>query len=152
RHCCPVTTRISTCPHRWPTRPAPVLYSLSLHDALPIYAQLQAEGYIESQPRARFKVCFDHQQLFHNDLPLKTDQASKTDKIYRFDFNPNAIDTQTFPLNLWKKQLRRLSNHQLQQLLCLGEKQGDRYLREQLKHYLYAARGVRCQIEQIIII
>ena len=127
-----------------------LLVSLSTIEAA--YAQLQAEGYIESQPRARFKVCFDHQQLFHNDLPLKTDQASKTDKIYRFDFNPNAIDTQTFPLNLWKKQLRRLSNHQLQQLLCLGEKQGDSYLREQLKHYLYSARGVRCQIEQIIII
>ncbi len=77
-----------------------LLVSLSTIEAA--YAQLQAEGYIEAQPRARFKVCFDHQQLFHNDLPLKTDQASKTDKMYRFDFNPNAIDTQTFPLNLWK--------------------------------------------------
>ncbi|MFC0323817.1 PLP-dependent aminotransferase family protein [Gallibacterium melopsittaci] len=126
--------------------------AISLNTVESAYAQLQAEGYIQSNPRTRSQVSFDIQQTIQNIPILTPETESNATKHYQFDFNPNYIDTDFFPINLWKKQLRQLNNQQLQQLLCHGEKQGENILREQIRKYLYSARGVQCKTEQIIIV
>lgn len=115
------------------------------------YEQLQAEGYIESRPRQGFYVCFNADFYYRQkDYHSAATSAIKT-KCYTYDFNPNNIDTALFPFSLWKKYYRQLLSPIQSDLLLNGDKQGELLLREQIRDYLYASRGVRCQVEQIVI-
>ncbi|MBV7433926.1 PLP-dependent aminotransferase family protein [Cardiobacteriaceae bacterium TAE3-ERU3] len=116
------------------------------------YAQLLAEGYIEAKPRSGFFVCFDGEQVFAQSQPIPAPQpAANTKPAYRYDLNPNLIDTSLFPFSAWKKGLKNLLNQRHRDLLCLGDKQGEAVLREQIRQYLHTSRGVHCSAEQIII-
>lgn len=116
------------------------------------YAQLIAEGYIESQARRGFYVCYQAELAFpqspipqqnrHQHLPLNNKQI---------DFNPNRIDTRHFPFQQWKKCGQILYQTSQQDLLNLNDPQGDLALRQQIVHYLSASRGINCQAEHIII-
>lgn len=122
------------------------------------YAQLQAEGYIESRPRSGFFVCFQLElalppAVSPNPPGISSPEASfpLEKKAWAFDLNPNYIDTQHFPFEAWKKSGRFLHNKAQQQLLTLGNNQGDWNLRQQIAHYLQASRGIYCDADQIII-
>ncbi|OBW91744.1 PLP-dependent aminotransferase family protein [Gallibacterium salpingitidis] len=116
------------------------------------YAQLLAEGYIESKPRIGY---FVSTELLPTMMPLVTsvNEISQTipEQKWQYDFNPNVIDGQHFPFELWKKLQKQFLNRQHTNLLALGDKQGEYELRRQIADYLYSARGVKCRPEQVVI-
>lgn len=115
------------------------------------YAQLLAEGYIEAKARQGFFVSFQVELGFNlSKLPQKAPHFSTKTSI-KYDLNPNKIDTQHFPLQIWRKCGRNCFGNQGKNLLNLGDKQGDMQLRLEIVEYLQASRGVQCQADQIII-
>ncbi|MFC0309973.1 PLP-dependent aminotransferase family protein [Gallibacterium trehalosifermentans] len=115
------------------------------------YAQLLAEGYIESKPRVGY---FVSTQLLPPELStngVRHSLIKSNTKIWRYDFNPNVIDTQHFPFERWKKIQKRLFSKKYAHLLALGDRQGEEDLRIQIAEYLRSARGVECLPEQIVI-
>lgn len=115
------------------------------------YAQLLAEGYIESKPRQGFFVCFQPAFFFSGQKAKKTRPLSPKTTPIHFDFNPHSIDTHNFPLSRWRKAGKTLFQHRQQTLLSLGENQGEHQLRHEICDYLFSSRGVKCEIEQIVI-
>lgn len=111
------------------------------------YAQLLAEGYIESKPRSGFFVCFQAELAYPSANIVKNFVNSTASTDYEIDFNPNKIDNQSFPFNRWKK----CANWTNKDFLNMGDKQGDLNLRQQISQYLLASRGVNCEPEQIVI-
>lgn len=111
------------------------------------YSQLLAEGYIESQPRRGFFVCFQAELEQPKKHPPKRPHFSASNEV-EIDFNPNRVDGRAFPFDRWKKAARGVL---LGERLNLGDKNGDYALRLQISEYLAASRGVLCDPEQIII-
>ncbi|MDP8163258.1 PLP-dependent aminotransferase family protein [Pasteurella skyensis] len=122
------------------------------------YSQLMAEGYIESVPKVGFFVNVQAGDTLLGKRSDPNKNLQKMDNIiplrgkkYRFDFNINRIDSRHFPFEKWKKLNKQILNKSHCDLLHLSDPQGDKILREQLASYLNAARGVRCDAEQIIV-
>ncbi|MFN3365854.1 MAG: PLP-dependent aminotransferase family protein [Exiguobacterium mexicanum] len=113
------------------------------------YAQLLAEGYIESLPRKGFYV-LPQEELYARrgssviePLPVK--------KTYEFDLYPSQIDTTAFPFERWRRHLKQVVSEEHHDLLSLGSVQGDFVLRQEIATYLYHSRGVHCSPEQIVV-
>lgn len=113
------------------------------------YAQLLAEGYIESLPRKGFYV-LPQEELYVRrgssviePLPVK--------KTYEFDLYPSQIDTTAFPFERWRRHLKQVVSEEHHDLLSLGSVQGDFVLRQEIATYLYHSRGVYCSPEQIVV-
>ncbi|ANF70467.1 GntR family transcriptional regulator [[Haemophilus] ducreyi] len=111
------------------------------------YAQLLAEGYIESKARSGFLVCFQSEHTYPTTCYSKKITKITASTNYLLDFNPNKIDIDHFPLKQWKK----CANLDHNTWLNSGDPQGDLNLRQQISQYLLASRGVHCEAEQIII-
>lgn len=114
------------------------------------YDQLVAEGYIEGIPRKGFFV------LAHEDLefvqPIRSEKASKQEEQQiKYNFHPNRIDTENFPFAKWRKYAKNIIDKENQSLLLMGDWRGERILREEIAHYIYQARGVRCSPDDIIL-
>lgn len=115
------------------------------------YEQLLSEGYIESEPCKGFFVA-QIEALYH----LRREQAPQEKpraegKQYRYDFTPNGIDLKIFPYNAWRKLSREILVDDRTELFRLGDSQGEYGFRQAICSYLYQARGVNCQPEQVII-
>ncbi|WP_058765167.1 PLP-dependent aminotransferase family protein [Exiguobacterium chiriqhucha] len=113
------------------------------------YAQLLAEGYIESLPRKGFYV-LPQEELYVRrgssviePLPVK--------KTYEFNLYPSQIDTTAFPFERWRRHLKQVVSEEHHDLLSLGSVQGDFVLRQEIATYLYHSRGVHCSPEQIVV-
>ncbi|WP_396128934.1 PLP-dependent aminotransferase family protein [Exiguobacterium mexicanum] len=113
------------------------------------YAQLLAEGYIESLPRKGFYV-LPQEELYVRrgssviePLPVK--------KTYDFDLYPSQIDTTAFPFERWRRHVKQVVSEEHHDLLSLGSVQGDFILRQEIATYLYHSRGVHCSPEQIVV-
>lgn len=113
------------------------------------YAQLLAEGYMESLPRKGFYV-LPQEELYVRrgssviePLPVK--------KTYEFDLYPSQIDTTAFPFERWRRHLKQVVSEEHHDLLSLGSVQGDFVLRQEIATYLYHSRGVHCSPEQIVV-
>lgn len=118
------------------------------------YEQLKAEGYIESINRKGYYVCYCDNNLkidIDKQKIINIKKTNKNNNNISFDFNPNVIDTSTFPFKLWRQKGKALFNENHQELLSLGDNQGESGLREELAKYLYASRGVNCNPNQIIV-
>lgn len=116
------------------------------------YEQLVAEGYVEARPKRGFFVnSITHLQQFTS-TNQKEEHPPETDSkkvSIRYDFNPDAIDTEHFPYSVWKS----LGKNQLDipDNFLSGDRRGDQPLRQAIANYLLGSRGVRCTPEQIII-
>lgn len=67
------------------------------------------------------------------------------------DFSPRRIDMSQFPYQTWKKISRETLVDANSEMFSLGEPNGDLSFREVIARYLYFARGVRCEPEQIVV-
>ncbi|MGM8366393.1 PLP-dependent aminotransferase family protein [Virgibacillus sp. W0181] len=115
------------------------------------YGQLIAEGYIEGLPRKGYFV-LAYEDLEYVQTETNTaNEKSNDKKEINYYFHPSRIDTEHFPFAQWRKYARDTIDPIHHSLLLLGDKQGEKQLREQIAHYLYHARGVKCTAEQIII-
>lgn len=70
---------------------------------------------------------------------------------FEVDFSPRGIDLEGFPYATWRKISRSVLKEEDRELFLKGEPQGDLILREAIREYLHAARGVNCDVSQIII-
>ncbi|MEN3335584.1 MAG: GntR family transcriptional regulator / MocR family aminotransferase [Blastocatellia bacterium] len=67
-------------------------------------------------------------------------------------FRPGTPALDAFPADLWSKLLARRWRNPPRELLGYGDAAGYRPLREAIAAYLGAARAVRCDAEQVIIV
>lgn len=70
---------------------------------------------------------------------------------YRIDFSPRGIDLEGFPFSTWRKISRAVLRDEENEIFLKGDPQGDLPLREAIRAYLHAARGVNCDASQILI-
>ena len=120
------------------------------------YGQLNAEGYIESRPKQGYYICdiTNHiPAIFPSDAPaVPPSPRPASPSSVCFDFNPNGIDLEYFPYNIWKKTMKDiLYNDSQDNLLLPGDPQGDPGLRQAIAGYLHQSRGVRCDASQVIV-
>lgn len=115
------------------------------------YEQLTAEGYVEVIPRKGYYV------MAFEDLEYVQPAESKESKFHenkekvKYHFHPGAIDTKKFPFAKWRKYAKNMIDEQHHTLLLLGDPQGEFELRQEIARYLYHARGVRCEPDEIIL-
>lgn len=126
------------------------------------YDQLLAEGYIRSEACRGFFVC-DVAELYQIRTSGKEtgiDKAEQPGQVVRersawnmpeIDFSPYAVDTSSFPFQVWRKLNRNVLLDDREDLLLSGDGQGDLGLRKAIAGYLHQARGVNCSAENIII-
>ncbi|MCO0600588.1 PLP-dependent aminotransferase family protein [Peribacillus butanolivorans] len=115
------------------------------------YEQLTAEGYVEVIPRKGYYIqTFEDLEYTQTDnVPLEQNDNKVRELLYHF--HPSQIDTENFPFEKWRKYIKNKIDDSHQDLLLLGDSQGEYELRCEIAHYLYHARGVQCVPEQIII-
>ena len=116
------------------------------------YEQLLAEGYIVAVPYKGYYAC-EMDSLYQQPEPVKTTVVKKikTEKSYDVDFAVNGIAKDGFPYQTWKKISKIVLAEDDGTLFQLGNPQGEESLRRQIAHYLYYARGVNCDLDQIIV-
>lgn len=123
-------------------------YKISKNTVESAYAQLYAEGYIESRPKSGYYVAdADYKPLMPTKPILPHEQYPRE---YLYDFFPARLSKSSFPLKLWK----RLSMKVLNDTLDMGgyfDGQGDYGLRYEIAQYLMQSRGVVCDVSQIVI-
>ena len=131
------------------------------------YEQLVSEGYLEAVPRKGYFVA-SLDGIFppvaqsvaarpdqKKELSLGMEKESVRGQLFRekfeVDFSPRGIDLEGFPYATWRKISRSVLKEEDRELFLKGEPQGDLILREAIREYLHAARGVNCDVSQIII-
>lgn len=110
------------------------------------YDQLLAEGYIKAEPCRGFFVC-DITELYQfkpEKVRISHEKKREEEDVYRVDFSPYAIDTKSFPYNIWRKISKNVLLDDREELLLAGDGQGDWELRSAIAGYLHHARGVEC--------
>lgn len=131
------------------------------------YEQLVSEGYLEAVPRkgyfaasldgifppvARSAVARTDQK---RELSSGMEQVNAGEQLFsekmEVDFSPRGIDLEGFPYATWRKISRAVLKEEDRDLFLKGDPQGDLILREAIREYLHAARGVNCDASQIII-
>lgn len=132
------------------------------------YEQLVSEGYLEAVPRkGYFAASLDgifppvarSAATVRSDQKIKlsagTEQENARRQLFRdefeVDFSLRGIDLEGFPYATWRKISRSVLKEEDRELFLKGEPQGDLILREAIRDYLHAARGVNCDASQIII-
>lgn len=140
------------------------------------YAQLSVEGYISSQPQSGYYASSIPRENYH--ASAKSDPNSdsagalnRSEKmIEKKDFrdplrnHPDSLtllgdisarstyfDCSCFDFTKWKKCTNRILNDYSNLLLIEGDPQGEAPLRYEISNYVYQARGVKCQPDQIVI-
>lgn len=131
------------------------------------YEQLVSEGYLEAVPRkgyfaasldgifppvARSNAAWTDQE---KELSAGVKQENARGQLFHekfeVDFSPRGIDLEGFPYATWRKISRAVLKEEDRDLFLKGEPQGDLILREAIRDYLHAARGVNCDVSQIVI-
>ena len=94
------------------------------------YAQLCAEGYIESKPKRGFFVC-QVEELAELHIPVKIEEEEeeiRPEKI-PYDFSSAGVDMEQFPYHIWRKLLKEIMINDNSELFQKGNFQGDLELR-----------------------
>lgn len=116
------------------------------------YEQLLAEGYVEAEACRGFFVT-QIEELYQWETAKETVEQKiiKEENVYKYDFSPRGVDLQSFPYSVWRKLSKEILSNDKSDLFQLGDSQGEYELRETICRYLYQARGVNCEPEQIVI-
>lgn len=116
------------------------------------YAQLEAEGFIQSSPRRGYFVLetgilpqAEHPPAAAPAIPVQPEAPVQV------DFSPQGMAREQFPFGVWRRLMRTCFNEYDPQILLRTPTQGDPGLRAAVAGYLYRARGVRCTPEQVVI-
>ncbi|TQR21743.1 PLP-dependent aminotransferase family protein [Psychrobacillus vulpis] len=121
---------------------------VSRNTTLMAYDQLVAEGYIRGEGRKGYFVNELEPLLFQEVLTSYNKKNTVSIHIL-IDFRAGAVDQTHFPLKIW----RRISNQvlTLKESFLYGEPFGEVCLREQIATYLLQSRGVKTNVDSIII-
>lgn len=117
------------------------------------YHQLIAEGYIESKPKSGLHVL--EIDLIYN--PPKSPQQKAPENNDRqkpstyIDFQYGDIEMEKFPMREWRRCLVDAVDFTNTSFFTYGDKKGHPGLREEIANYLFQARGVDCDAEDIVL-
>lgn len=118
------------------------------------YDQLVSEGYLEALPCRGYFVCA-LDGIYYEERQQKKQEKKKTikraEEKYRCDFALNGIAKDGFPHSQWKKISGKVLSEAKDELFAPGDPCGEFALREAVAGYLYHARSVTCDPEQIIV-
>lgn len=68
-----------------------------------------------------------------------------------FDFSLGEVEWSDFSMTSWRKAVKCMLQEDMSGLFEAGIPQGEENLRQEIGRYLYQARGVSCQAQQIVI-
>ena len=115
------------------------------------YEQLLAEGYIEAVPCKGYFVSKVEKPLHLEKERNRILDSDIVEKKYQYHFTSNGIDMKEFPYRTWRRINKEILIDDSKELFSLGKPQGDLELRQTIARYLFAARGVICSPEQIVV-
>lgn len=127
------------------------------------YEQLVSEGYLEAVPRKGYftarldgvlpSLKTSGQEGDGKDAAVRNRLLDRTEEKERFqvDFSPGGIDLEAFPFSTWRRISRAVLREEEKEVFLKGDPQGDLPLREAIRDYLHAARGVNCNAFQIVV-
>jgi len=111
------------------------------------YLQLQIDGLIESKPKSGYFAAEAQGGRARSVLP---ERANAQDTRAMYDLRPGRVDAQTADITEWRRCLRFVLNEQ-DDIVSVGDPQGELRLREALVGYCYKARGVSASPDTIFI-
>ncbi len=116
------------------------------------YEQLEAEGYIETRPRSGYYVSEIEKNFQEKEEKTVGNYFSfEKRENYDINFSPDGIETEHFPYNEWRKNMRQIMTTDNDELFNSGDSRGDIGLRTILSEYLRDSRGVKASPERIIL-
>ena len=121
------------------------------------YQLLLDEGFIYSKPRSGYYVSdieslpIINRETYPNNDHLEIHNESNENSQFKFAFNLAEIDSENFPMHIFRKYAKDVFEEDHLSLLQRGEIQGEFVLRQQIAHYLFNSRGVTCHPNQIVI-
>lgn len=128
---------------------------ISLNTVESAYAQLAAEGYVDSVEKRGYFVLPVVQRVADRPSPqirVPAPTAKKTSAaLYRFDLKNNTVDTASFPFSTWSRLMRESLREDHAGLLKELDPQGDSQLREAIAEYLAEYRNMRVEAGQILL-
>ena len=124
---------------------------VSLSTVLNAYAQLKAEGYIDSRPKRGYYVCQIDSGILGKRQPVYQLKTASPQENFRFELNANGVDVNLFPFSVWAKLSREVLSIRNTALLKPLHPQGDPQLREQIAIYLNSYRGMKISPSQVIV-
>jgi GntR family transcriptional regulator/MocR family aminotransferase len=111
------------------------------------YNQLMVEGYIYSIPQRGCYAAKLDKAYFSPNPPLKEIKETDTQS----GMNTEFIDAEIFHFREWKKAYAQVLDDFQHRLLAEGDPQGEWELRKALADYVYHARGIAGDPNQIVI-
>lgn len=151
------------------TRALAAEWGVSRTTVTAVYEQLLAEGYLETRQGARAQVVrgFDPDAL----KSIKDEQLSPAVRLSDYgqrlsdfpvppqsdpsrlvaDFRYGDLAAADFPTLAWKKAINATLVHRSSRLRY-DDPCGSVALREALQGYLWRARGLRCEVDQIVVV
>ena len=154
------------------TRVLAVEVGVSRFPVLNAYAQLLAEGYLESRVGAGTVVSESLPEQLTATAPVDTKAhaikskprriASRCARLTRREslpwtvhmgpFRVGQVAIDEFPLRLWSNLVARKSRTLKEDAAHYGETMGNPLLRRAIANYLKISRSVRCEPEQVLIV
>lgn len=149
--------------------------AVSRNTVITAFEQLLAEGYLEGKIGAgtyvarvlpddllkvQAKPLTECQKNQHKNRPLSRQsefyKALAVNRGLRPNlltaFRPGLAAVNEFPFDIWSQLTHKRWQEPSRDLLGYGEVAGYRPLREAIASYLWAMRGVRCTVEQVIVV
>lgn len=119
---------------------------VSVHTVQEAYAQLVAEGYIDSRERSGYFVAAYDFELAPKKQPIQHVPTEVID--IKIDFHSGHVTKDAFPFKVWKKLLCR---HVEDAAFTTSPWQGEWELRQEIATYVQQSRGVTCEPRQVFI-
>lgn len=113
------------------------------------YAQLEAEGYVQSLPRRGFFVA----RVERSPAPPRRPEvpAPPPERVWRLDLKTNRVDASKFPFAVWSRLTRQVLSEEGERLLGPVPPQGVETLRRAIADDLRDYRGLAVSPEQIVV-
>jgi GntR family transcriptional regulator / MocR family aminotransferase len=117
------------------------------------YQQLIAEGYVYSIEKSGFFVSKRVELVVgtgkRSQIEQKIEEYPKEKFLY--EFKTNVVDTSLFPNATWAKLSREVLSENHHEMLNITHVQGMEPLRREISKYLELYRGIKVDVDQIVI-
>ena len=116
------------------------------------YQQLIAEGYVYSIEKSGYFVAEQVEMQIIDSNKFKDIEMKEEKKTeYLYQFKTNIVDTSIFPNATWAKLAREVLSENHHEMLNESHPKGMRLLRVEIAKFLELYRGMKVDLEQIII-